>query len=146
MAPPPGRCSQPVALEAAFVAADAIGWSTPRAACVVPGTDEVEQASAMKWAWKGAVQGDVLHVRLKGRPDLSYEDFAFFGELIEATHREWPPAEFLQRDGDLMINDGCLNPQPPRSLDAGVEAVQRKPSADGVVSGYCRRQTAVLAA
>lgn len=123
--PPPGRCSQPATLDAAFAAADAIGWSTPRAACVVPDTDEVEQAAALKWAWKSAVRGDVLRMRVKGRPDLSYQDFDFLGELIDATHRGWPPAEFLRRNGDLMINDGCLNPRPPRSLDAGVEAVRR---------------------
>lgn len=123
--PPPGRCSQPATLDAAFAAADAIGWSTPRAACLVPGTNEVEEASAMKVAWKGAARGDVLRMRVKGRPDLSYEPFDFEGELLEATHSGWPPAEFLRRDGDLMINDGCLNPRPPRSLDAGVEAVRR---------------------
>lgn len=123
--PPPDRCLQPATVDAAFAAADAVGFSTPRAACVVPGTDEVEQASAMKWAWKGAVRGDVLRARVKGRPELSYEDFDFFGELIEATHGRWPPAEFLRREGELLINDGCLNPRPPRSVAAGAEAMRR---------------------
>lgn len=123
--PSPERCSQPATVDDAFSTAAVVAWTQSRAACVVPGTDEVEHALVMRQPWKGAALGDVLRVRVKGRPDLAYEDFAFFDELVEARRGTWPPAEFLRREGDLLINDGCLNPRPPASLAAGNEALKR---------------------
>jgi hypothetical protein len=37
----------------------------------------------------------------------------------------WPPADFLRREGDTFINDGCLAPLAPPSLEVGKEAVLR---------------------
>jgi hypothetical protein len=123
--PPPEQCARPATLDDAFTAADAVLWSSTRGACSIPGTNEVEIAAKVRWSWKGAAPGDVVHLRVKGHPDQAFDDFDFHLALAEATNSYWPPAELLRRDGDLFVNDGCLNPHAPASLASGIEAVKR---------------------
>jgi len=123
--PPPEFCARPATLDQAFADADAVLWSTPLGACSILGSDEVEIAAEVRWAWKGAASGDLLHLRVKGHPALAFDDFEFLPALIEQTENYWPPAELLRREGDAFVQDGCLNPHAPASLEAGTEAVKR---------------------
>ncbi len=122
---PPGGCARPATLDQAFAAADAVVWSTQRGACSIVGTDEVEVAAEVRWAWKGAAEGDFLHLRVKGHPALAFDDFEFRFALEHATESYWPPAELLRREGEILVQDGCLNPRAPASLASGTEAVKR---------------------
>jgi hypothetical protein len=122
---PPELCARPATLDRAFAEADAVLWSTQRGACSILGTDEVEIAAEVRWAWKGAAPGDLLHLRVKGHPALAFDDFEFRPALEQATGSYWPPAEMLRRDGDALVQDGCLNPHAPASLESGTEAVKR---------------------
>jgi hypothetical protein len=54
-----------------------------------------------------------------------WEEFAGASELLDAANRSWPPAEFLRREGNAFVNDGCNAPLPPGDVDAGVEAMER---------------------
>jgi hypothetical protein len=123
--PPQELCARPATLDRAFAEADAVLWSTPRGACSILGTDEVEIAAEVRWAWKGAAPGALLHLRVKGHPALAFDDFEFLPALEQATENYWPPAELLRREGDALVQDGCLNPHAPASLESGTEAVQR---------------------
>jgi hypothetical protein len=118
-------CARPATIAQAFAAADAVLWSTTRGACSIAETGEVEIAAEVRWAWKGAVPGDLLHLRVRGHPTLAFDDFEFRFALEQATGRYWPPAELLRREGEILVDDGCLNPHAPASLEAGTEAVKR---------------------
>lgn len=118
------RCDHPRTLDQAFAAADVVGWWDAKASCVASGGDEVEHAAVMRWAWKGLGQGKALRLRVAkhgGEPAPP----PFYDELATATDMSWPPADLLRRDGDTFINDGCLVPLAPPSLEVGKEAVLR---------------------
>jgi hypothetical protein len=118
------RCDHPRTLDQAFAAADVVGWWDAKASCVAPGGDEIEHAGVMRWGWKGLGQGKVLRLRVaKHRQEPAPPPF--YDELANATNMWWPPADLLRRDGDTFINDGCLAPLAPPSLEVGKEAVLR---------------------
>lgn len=121
--PPPESCVRPATLEQAFIAADAVLWSTPRSACSIPGTDEAEVAAVVRWAWKGAAPGDVLHLRVKSRAAPEFDDFEFSPTFVRSTKNRWPPAELLRREGDVLVHDGCLTPDAPASPRSRIAAV-----------------------
>jgi hypothetical protein len=75
--------------------------------------------------WKGLAAGVDLTLRVTGTVDGQYPRFAFEFELGMATNHKWPPAEFLRRDGDTYVNDGCLSPLPPSTLQTGIAELNR---------------------
>ncbi len=121
----PSRCTHPSTLDDAFKTADVVGWWDAKASCLVPGSDVVEHSATMRWGWKGLRQGDALRVHVvQHREQPAPPPFDY--ELSDATNRMgWPPADFLRREGDTFIDDGCLSPLAPASLEAGTEAVLR---------------------
>jgi hypothetical protein len=119
----PKDCSQPPTLSAAFAAANAVAWTSSRASCVVG--DFVEHASSVRRAWKGLAMQTTVRIRVAGRADDQYAEFDFANDLADATNHHWPPAEFLRREGGVFVNDGCLSPQPPRTLDVGIGELAR---------------------
>lgn len=121
----PQGCSQPATLDDAFSIADAVVWGVPRASCVVGEADVVEHAMLVGRAWKGPAAGDIVTVRVTGRADNHYADFPLAVDLANATNHPWPPAEFVRRDDDRYVNDGCLSPLPPATLQEGVEQLTR---------------------
>jgi MYXO-CTERM domain-containing protein len=118
------RCKHPSTLDEAFDAADVVGWWDAKASCLVPGSQVVEHSAAMRWGWKGLREGEALRVRVVQDRDEPAPP-PFDHELSDVTEMTWPAADFLRREGDTFINDGCLSPLAPASLEAGTEAVLR---------------------
>lgn len=128
----PFGCSRPATVDDAVAGADAVVWTDSRASCMVGEGPVVEHAAVATRAWKGLAPGDFMRLQVTGRADDDHPRFAFESELADATNRWWPPAEFLRRAGDVYVNDGCLSPLPPTSLQEGVDGVTRLlPLSDG---------------
>jgi hypothetical protein len=79
----------------------------------------------VKQSWKGPANGELLMLQVVGDADDQTVEFAFAFALSDATRHHWPPAEFLRRDRRVYVNDGCLTPLPPASLEQGVASLER---------------------
>jgi hypothetical protein len=121
----PTGCAQPTSLQAAFDASDAVGSYFSTASCVTEDPTVVEHAVVTRIGWKGPSRGDRVTLRVKLGADEQYVPLPFEGELDTATGHSWPPAVFLRRENEHYVNDGCLVPLPPASLQEATDALAR---------------------
>lgn len=121
----PSGCKQPPTLDISVAKSDAIVWTVPTASCTRDGSAVVEHVVSVTESWKGPANDEVLNLRVIGLGKREYSHFDFEYELSEATGHAWPPADFLRKEGDIYVDDGCLVPMHPPTLEAGVESLTR---------------------
>lgn len=120
-----GTCQRPATLEAAVQRASAVALYRPKASCVVPGNDLIEHAALVTLGFKGLKRGELVRLRVAPLARQFAQEAERVWPLLRGTSFGWPPANFLRREGDTWIDDGCLIPMPPTSREAIVEPLTR---------------------
>lgn len=118
-------CVRPTSVAEANAKADGVLWADYHASCLVPGTDVVQHAATVRESWKGPRRDELVVIAVHADADEQLHHDPIASSVGATTGHGWPPALFLRRDRNVYVDDGCLTPSVPQSVEAGVADLAR---------------------